>query len=88
MAFGKIQFFVQKPVSLPGSTSSRFEAVPVDMTSFGAINGTGYSQYKASLSYIGQFGAMKTLDLVASGPNQTAEVTFIDWLQFPQCNPL
>jgi hypothetical protein len=89
MAFDKVQFIFHKAASLPGSLATVFEPVTLDMIRVGAVNDTGYVEYKGSFWYIDRFGAQKkTLDLVADGPKGRAEAKFFEWMRSRHCNPI
>ncbi|KAI1416702.1 hypothetical protein F5Y13DRAFT_186320 [Hypoxylon sp. FL1857] len=77
-----VQLAVPKPINMIGTLSARFEPTVVNMEKAQTLNGTGYSLYKGSFSFmVDSIGPMKTFDLVASGPKGTAQNNFTRWAE-------
>ncbi|KAI0095735.1 heme peroxidase [Hypoxylon sp. NC0597] len=86
MEFDSVQLVIPKPVNMIGTLSLRFEPTAVDIGKVQALNGTGYSLYKGSFSFlVNSVGPMKTFDLVASGPKGVLQNNFTRWAEFDFC---
>ncbi|OTA94923.1 hypothetical protein M434DRAFT_29467 [Hypoxylon sp. CO27-5] len=86
MEFDSVRLVVPKPVNMIGTLSLRFEPTAVDLGKVQTLDGTGYSLYKGSFSFlVDAVGPMKTFDLVASGPKGVVQNNFTRWAEFNFC---
>jgi hypothetical protein len=63
----------------------QLEAITVDMVKTTTMPDYGFTQYQATINFVGIINFVGYLDIIASGTNGTQQYKFLSWTDFPSC---